>query len=131
MPSLEEDQGSEGYYLFWALLGGSLVLAFGSSALLSKMAERPELAQADPLLTGLLKAACYGSWSAVLVLGLFLIRQALKDLRRPLTENKRKAAPLGAAFFLCASSSPSGERCRPQPAEGGFSPTATNAGMGS
>jgi hypothetical protein len=74
----EEGAGSEGYYLFWALLGGSLVLAFGSSAILSKMAERPELAHVDPLLAGLLKAACYGSWAAVAVLGAFLIFQSIR-----------------------------------------------------
>ena len=61
---VEEDGGGEGYYLFWALFGGALVLAFGSTAILSKMAERPDLAAADPLMASLLKVACYGAWSA-------------------------------------------------------------------
>jgi hypothetical protein len=50
----EGPQEAQGNYLFWALLGAGLVVLIGSSALLNKMEQRPELAAADPaLMTGL------------------------------------------------------------------------------
>jgi hypothetical protein len=51
----EEDQEPQGNYLFWALLGTALVIGVGSTAMLDKLAERPELAAADPLLVQVLK----------------------------------------------------------------------------
>jgi hypothetical protein len=74
---LSHDTG-QGYYFFWALLGGALVLALGSSALLAKMDERPELANADPLLVTILKIARVLAWIGILILCAIFVLQTFQ-----------------------------------------------------
>jgi hypothetical protein len=78
----EEDETGKGYYLFWALLGGALVMALGSSAILNKMAQRPELADADPLLASILWGARFVAWAGVAVLAIILAVQTAQGLRK-------------------------------------------------
>ena len=78
--SLEPAQGDEqpeGNYLFWSLLGTALVVAIGSTALLSKLNQRPELLAADPLLVTLLQWARRLSTLGLAVIGGLLLFQFL------------------------------------------------------
>lgn len=74
-PQEEPDQQPEGNYLFWALLGTALVVAVGSTALLRKMVERPELAAADPLLVNVLQWARRSATLGLAVIGGLLVVQ--------------------------------------------------------
>ena len=73
-PAQDIDEQPEGNYLFWSLLGTALIVALGSTAMLSKFAERPELAASDPTLVTVLKGArliaaiVLGSMGALLAL---------------------------------------------------------------
>lgn len=77
-PGQEADEQPEGNYLFWSVLGTALIVALGSTALLGKFEERPELAAADPLLVNLLKGA---RLVAAVVLGSVAALLALQFLR--------------------------------------------------
>lgn len=77
-PAQEHDEQPEGNYLFWSLLGTALIVALGTTAMLSKFAERPELAASDPMLVMVLKGARF---LAAIVLGAMAALLALQYLR--------------------------------------------------
>lgn len=78
-PAQDIDEQPEGNYLFWSVLGTALVVALGSTAMLSKFEERPELAASDPLLVNVLKGA---RLIAAITLGAMAALLALQFLRR-------------------------------------------------
>jgi hypothetical protein len=76
-PYEPEDQRPQGNYLFWALLGTALVVAGGTTALLRKMTERPDLAAADPLLVTALQWARRLATLGLALIGGLLVSQFL------------------------------------------------------
>jgi hypothetical protein len=56
-----EDEGSAGYLLMAGIVCG-LIIAIGSQALLGHFVERPELAQADPLMVQVIGVARWVGW---------------------------------------------------------------------
>jgi hypothetical protein len=55
------DEGSAAYLLMAGIVCG-LIIAIGSQALLGHFAERPELAQADPLMAQVIGVARWVGW---------------------------------------------------------------------
>jgi hypothetical protein len=81
-PEDAPDEESHAYLWMAGILCG-LILAIGAQALLGHFAERPELAQSDPLVVGLIHGARWVGWTLVgasLVLWLRLLtRKPKKD----------------------------------------------------
>lgn len=67
------DEGSYGYLWMAGIVCG-LILALGAQALLGHFAERPELAQADPLMVGLIHGGRWVGWALVLASLLLWLR---------------------------------------------------------
>jgi hypothetical protein len=71
-----EEEGSSGYLLM-AGIGCGLIIAIGAHALMGHFAERPELAQADPLMVQVISASrAIGAGLALLSLGGWLYKLA-------------------------------------------------------
>jgi len=56
-----EDEGASGYLVMAGIVCG-LIIAIGSQALLGHFAQRPELAQADPLMVTVIFFARWMGW---------------------------------------------------------------------
>lgn len=81
-PAQEHDEQPEGNYLFWALIGTAFVVILGSTAILNKMQERPNLAEADPFLMNVLRWARISAGAGLVLMAGLLSLQLLKSKKK-------------------------------------------------